>query len=214
MKTNKRVFTRLSLGFSILWAFSGLASILLGWMLSWGLMLIARGIFGDYIYVNGVRHITEDYLFSWMFFPLIGLLQGGIQALILREVHPRPGIWALVTPAGWIAGFVILRVVSEWFFTRWTSQENSPLYLLIVFFTLGVCISLAQWLVLRRWAARAGWWVLFSTLGWVILPLFSGETFTSVLELLLIGLLPSVVCLPAFWLMFDREHGGQAEALP
>ncbi|WP_322508507.1 hypothetical protein [Anaerolinea sp.] len=214
MNTNKRVFTRLSLGFSILWTFSGLASILLAWGISFGLVLLARSIVGDYVVVNGVRHITEDYLFSWMFFPLIGLLQGGIQALILREVHPRPGMWALVTPAGWIAGFVILRAVSEWFIAKRTFPEPPWFYLLTVFLTLGLCISLAQWLVLRRWAARAGWWVLFSTLGWVILPLFSGESFTSVLELLLIGLLPSVFCLPAFWLMFDRRHGGQAEALP
>jgi len=103
-------------GFYLLWLFSGLASVLLGWAFGWVLFLPVRLVFGDYIVVNGVRHITEDYLFSWIFFPLIGLFQGAVQALLLREIRPRTGMWVLVTPAGWMVAFIVLRAVAAVFF--------------------------------------------------------------------------------------------------
>jgi hypothetical protein len=32
----------------------------------------------------------------------------------------------------------------------------------------GTVVGVLQWLVLRRQVARAGWWVLASTVGWVV----------------------------------------------
>ncbi len=32
----------------------------------------------------------------------------------------------------------------------------------------GIVVGVLQWLVLRRQVARAGWWVLASTVGWVV----------------------------------------------
>ena len=40
-------------------------------------------IIGDYIYVGGVRHITEDYLGIVAGIPLVGLLTGIVQFIIL-----------------------------------------------------------------------------------------------------------------------------------
>ncbi|WP_298010552.1 MULTISPECIES: hypothetical protein [Anaerolinea] len=191
-------------GFYLLWLVSGLASILLGWIVSWGLLLLAQAVIGDYIYVNGVRHITEDYLFSWIFFPLIGLLQGAMQALILREVRPRTGMWVLVTPVGWIVAFIFLRGVAEVFFPQGGIPADTLLSRMLIFSTLGLCIGVAQWLVLRRWVDRSWVWILFSMVGWALLPIFTGRSFTSVLELLLIALPPGVVSLLALWLLFDR----------
>ena len=33
-------------------------------------------------------------------------------------------------------------------------------------FGLGVMMGFAQWIVLRQYVLRAGWWILFSALGW------------------------------------------------
>ena len=47
--------------------------------------------------------------------------------------------------------------------------------------TAGVTVAGAlQWLVLRRQVARAGWWVLASTVGWVVGGLVSGITDAAV----------------------------------
>ena len=38
----------------------------------------------------------------------------------------------------------------------------------------GIVAGMLQWLVLRRQLARAGWWVLASTMGWVVGGFLSG----------------------------------------
>ena len=40
-------------------------------------------------------------------------------------------------------------------------------------------LGVLQWLVLRRQVARAGWWVLASTVGWIVGGLVSGITDTA-----------------------------------
>ena len=64
---------------------------------------------------------------------------------------------------------------------------------------IGAVTGLAQWLVLRRWVPRAGWWVLASVLGWGLVRLIAGEVFTSLLELLIIGAVPAAVTGLALW---------------
>ena len=43
----------------------------------------------------------------------------------------------------------------------------------------GTVLGVLQWLVLRRQVARAGWWVLASTVGWIVGGLVSGITDTA-----------------------------------
>ena len=40
----------------------------------------------------------------------------------------------------------------------------------------GLALGTTQWLVLRRHARRAGWWVVASTVGWIVGGLMSGAT--------------------------------------
>lgn len=201
-------------GFYLLWLFSGLASVLLGWAFGWVLFLPVRLVFGDYIVVNGVRHITEDYLFSWIFFPLIGLFQGAVQALLLREIRPRTGMWVLVTPAGWMVAFIVLRAVAAVFFPQGGIPVDTVLSRMLILSTPGLCISLMQWLVMRQWVSRSWLWIPFGMLGWALLPLFIGDSIGSVPQLLLLGLLPGAASLPALWLLFDRGQALPGAATP
>ena len=72
---------------------------------------------GDFIYVDGVRHITEDYLSIYTFIPIVGLLTGVMQYGLLRRYLPRMGWWVLATIGGWLLG-VLLIAIPIWL--KWT----------------------------------------------------------------------------------------------
>ena len=80
------------------------------------LKIIIRFV-GDFIYVNGVRHITEDYLSMFTFIPLLGLLTGVMQYGLLRRYLPRIGWWVFATIGGWLLG-VLLIVMPNWLYWR------------------------------------------------------------------------------------------------
>src|SRR5512146_2263877 len=71
---------------------------------------IATNFVGDYIYVNGVQHITEDYLALYVFVPMAGLLTGVAQYGLLRRYLPRMGWWVLATTGGWLLGALLVSI--------------------------------------------------------------------------------------------------------
>jgi hypothetical protein len=94
-----------------------------------------------------------------------GLGPGAAQWLMLRKQIARAGWWVAVT----MLGFALPAIVA-------IALDTSPIYLgppdmpdvaftAVAGFSLGITVGVAQWLVLRRQAARAGGWVLASTLG-------------------------------------------------
>jgi hypothetical protein len=162
---------------------------------------------GDYIYVDGVRHITEDYLFPYTFIPIVSLLIGIVQYRLLRRYLPRMGWWLLATISGWLGGFVLIlgwgQIVTHW----WSATAvPEPWAVALVFIVLGLCVGLGQWLLLRRRLPRAGWWIVANVVGWSLLFLINGKSI-GLFELLTIGLLPASVTAVAFtWLMSQTSQ--------
>lgn len=161
---------------------------------------------GDVIYVNGVRHISEDFLAIYIFMPVVGLLMGLLQYGLLSRYLARMGGWVLGTADGWILGLVLI-VTGSWL-NPW---PQVPLDFRLVFIVLGLSIGVLQWLLLRRRLPRAGWWVLASLLGWGLLALFSEQT-ANEYALILVGLLPACVTAATFGLLLNREEPLEAQA--
>ncbi len=72
--------------------------------------------------------------------------------------------WVLASTLGWSVGGVVLRPVFG---------AIGPVFGLLVGGLLvgaigGAALGVSQWLVLRRQLARAGWWIVASTLGWAV----------------------------------------------
>ena len=93
-------------------------------------------------------------------------------------------VWVLMTTMGWALGFligfvlgsIIGDVLGDWSF---------PLFFGI---GLGICIGVLQWLLLRGYVSRAGWWVLTSAAGGYGIALAGFEVLNSLGALLsLIG---------------------------
>lgn len=149
------------------------------------LMRIVTAVVGDYLYVNGVRHITEDYLYMYTFVPLVGVLLGGLQYGLLRRHLPRMGGWPALTTAGWLAG-AGLSLLPGWL--GWTSPVFTGGLALV---GLGVSIGAAQWLLLRRRVPHAQWWLVGNVAGYGLAALLVRGDGIGLFELLLISLLPA-----------------------
>ena len=92
-----------------------------------------------------------------------GILIGVLQALVLRRHLARAAWWVLAS----LGAVAVVGVVV--FGGGLVSAEVGWFGGVSVF---GTVVGLLQWLVLRRQIPRSGWWVLASTVGWVVgLPL-------------------------------------------
>lgn len=65
------------------WILLSVLSVPIAFVLSLLIMKLATMFVGDFIYVDGVPHITEDYLSSYSFVPLLGIVTGIAQYLLL-----------------------------------------------------------------------------------------------------------------------------------
>ncbi|GAC1554383.1 MAG: hypothetical protein NVS2B7_30340 [Herpetosiphon sp.] len=92
---------------------------------------------------------------------LLGAALGLAQAVILRPYLQRTRTWALTTAAClWLGGSLAELAA----FSGVAIGPSLALSALL----LGPGCGLLQWLILRKEVARAGWWVLVQTLGWVV----------------------------------------------
>ncbi len=89
-------------------------------------------------------------------FEAVGLGVGLLQWLVLRQrIRGRIWWWIIASTFGWLGGVGLLYLL----------RPSDPM---LAFVTLGLGISLAQWLVLRRWVHRADWWIIIGTLAWTV----------------------------------------------
>ena len=159
---------------------------------------------GDIIYVNGVRHITEDYLFVYIAVPILGLLTGLLQYGLLRRYMARMGWWVLTTTGGWIVGPLLLQAGGIFL------KPHDTFGAIVVFSGMGLSIGVGQWLLLRQHLPRAGWWVGANMAGWALLGLFTGSNLNE-LGFLIIGLLPACVTAATLAMLMRLVHPAEAQ---
>jgi hypothetical protein len=88
-----------------------------------------------------------------------GILAGVLQWLVLRRHVVRAGRWVLASlGAAAVVGVVVFGIGTVNADVGWV--VGAALY--------GTVVGVLQWLVLRRQVARARWWVLASTVGWLV----------------------------------------------
>lgn len=178
--------------FYLLWILLTLLCLPIAFILDLILLRIIILFVGDFIYLDGVRHITEDYLGMYTFIPIVGLLTGVLQYGLLRCYLPHMGWWVTATIGGWLSG-VFLTLIPGWL--RWTN----PLFNLdLAFIVMGLSIGVGQWRLLRRRLPRAGWWIGANVAGWGLLALITEGNSIGQFGLFNIGFLPA--CATAFML--------------
>jgi hypothetical protein len=187
--------------FYIAWIFLTALCIPVAYVVDLFIMRIATSLAGDYIYVNGVRHITEDYLALYFLVPVIGLLTGAVQYGLLRRILPHMGWWVLVTLAGWLSGMLLIALSIR---LHWMVSFQMKL----AFPLLGLAIGSGQWLVLRQRLPGAGWWIPANLLGWMLLALFNRGNAVNQYGLLILGVIPACATAAALALLMRDASGG------
>ena len=171
--------------FYLLWILLTMFCVPIAFFLSLIILRIIVLFVGDFINVNGVQHITEDYLALYVFVPLMGLLTGVLQYELLRRYFPRMRSWVAATIGGWLLGaFLILT-------HGWLNPTNTVLSLDLAFLIMGLAIGVGQWLLLRQRLPRSGWWIGANVVGWSILALVTNGNSMGQFGLFALGLLPA-----------------------
>jgi hypothetical protein len=117
------------------------------------------------------------FILSGLSFVISGFLVGIFQWLVLLGRIRTPWRWVLVTTLGWTVGYLIT-------FFGIPSQFEFVNGLVI-----GLTTGLAQWVVLRREVHWAGWWIVFSIIGWITgLTLFPGAMLSGTMAGIMTGL--------------------------
>jgi hypothetical protein len=105
-----------------------------------------------------------------------GFMVAVFQWLVLQGRLPRPWRWILLTSIGWTTGYLIAL-----YFLPPELETFTGL-------VLGMTTGSAQWLILRREVYWAGWWIVFSVIGWITgLHLLSGLFLTGTMTGALTG---------------------------
>ena len=122
------------------------------------------------------------YAFYVLFAPeyaLMGVMVGVPHWLVLRRQIPGVGRWVLATIGGFAVGgtlaFVALLAANYFGLFDLIDRDLAAfLALILLYAPIGPLVGIAQWLVLRRKIARAGWWVLATTIALALFGAFFG----------------------------------------
>ena len=197
--------------FYLLWILLTLVCVPIAFVLDLAILRLVILFVGDYVYVDGVRHITEDYLAMYPFIPIVGLLTGALQYGLLRRYLPRMGWWVAATTGGWLLG-VFLILIPGWL--HWTNSLFSlNLALDLGFIVMGSSIGVGQWLLLRRRLPRAGWWIAANGAGWGLLALIVDGKSIDQYGLFTLGFFPASVTALMLALLMNQVQRTEPQAL-
>lgn len=111
------------------------------------------------LWLQWILATTLGWLVGSAFLPLeyvAGLGMGVAQWLVLRPLYPNTSWWILLSTGGWMLGWGISIAVFD------------PQAAFLIAGFVGLSTSGFQWYILRQWVPMAGWWVVISTLAWVV----------------------------------------------
>jgi len=137
--------------------------------------------FDSVLWFFWIMATTWGWLLGRLILPQLALVIAGVsigifQWLVLQGRVSRPWRWIPSTSLGWIAGYLIaLYMIPEAF--------------MLEGMVIGLTTGVAQWLLLRRELHWAGWWIVFSVIGWITgFTLFPGIFSTGIMAGALTGI--------------------------
>jgi hypothetical protein len=188
------------------WILSAILGVGLALGIMFALITVIVQVVGGTIVVNGVRRITEDYLATYLFVPALGLSLGLVQVAVLRAYLPRMGSWAPLTFAAFVS-LVAVPALLRPLLARLGIADSALQSLLPVamYLLIGLALGGAQWLLLRRRVAGAGWWIVANLLGWGLVYPLVGNSWNNLLEFMMLGLVPGAVTAIVLGLLITRS---------
>jgi hypothetical protein len=181
------------------WVILNSTIIVLAWYITWALMNQLVNLIGGQIEIAGQSRITEDFLFIFLFLPVIGLLAGFAQYILLLPYLPRMRWWVAATFLSWIMPFITGSLI-----TNLLNSHNNILLIMLGLLLIGASIALPQWWMLRQRIQHAFLWILAYGLGWAMIGLLAFVTTEPLQFLLALALFPNITTGFVLWLLMDR----------
>ena len=160
---------------------------------AWVLLNVA-GILGGYALALGMSwaaaragQFIPDRGITALMIPLIGLLLGVGQWLMVRRNLRRPAWWVAATFVGWIVPVGLAIPVPM------LDPLPARVQLVAILAAVGLCTGIAQALVLRGPARRVALWVAASLAGWLLLAATLPVPITGLAGLVWVGAAPALV---------------------
>jgi hypothetical protein len=168
------------------WVALNAIAVIMAWYITWAIMSLVTE--------------TDDSLLLYLLFPIIGLLTGILQYILLRRYLPHMGWWIAATFLGWLMPFVI-----GFIFSRLFIPGSSTVRIVLGMIVLGTTVALPQWWLLRKRVQHAWWWVLVFGLAWGMVGLYDLLTLSELFPVLLgFAIVPAIATSIACWLLLDR----------
>jgi hypothetical protein len=173
--------------FYIGWVALNAIAVIMAWYITWAIIPL-------------VTERGDEPPFLELLFPIIGLLTGILQYILLRRYLPRMGWWIAATFLGWLMPFVI-----GFIFSRLFIPGSSTVRIVLGMIVLGTTVALPQWWLLRKRVQHAWWWVLVFGLAWGMVGLYDLLTLSDLFPVLLgFAVVPAIATSIACWLLLDR----------
>lgn len=183
------------------WALLTIASFPIAYILKAplgaALILLISLVFGTAFELPSFIDINDVRAFSFLLALVMTLAT--FQWLLLRRHLPHAGWWIPATVLGWLAAGIIVPIIGYWLLRKDITQ-TAPLSLFIL---AGVTVGLSQWLFLRRFIPRAGWWILISLYAFASILLAVGSS-GGLLTILVFVLLPGIISGMGLWLLLQQ----------
>jgi hypothetical protein len=151
-----------------------------GWnfWLAWTGLTIAGGLVGsriaDLLSLGMLNRPTDEgILFSMLGSAVFALTVCAAQWIVLRRMFSGFSGWLVAGTLGRALGFLLgsfaIVLIGHQFALQagfWSST--------IFFIVRGIVLGASQWLIIKQWRIKAGWWVLGSAVGWMLGPSLLG----------------------------------------
>ena len=180
------------------WVVLNFVAVIMSWYITLALISQITKFIGSTIQVGGQSRITEEFLFIYVLFPIIGLLTGIFQYILLHRYSPHMAWWIAATFLGWLIPFV-----TGYFTIAILARKNDTFSIMLGMLLIGATIAVPQWWMLRQRVRYASLWILAYGFGWCMTGLLNLVTPEPFLVLLAIALIPAIATGITWWLFQD-----------
>jgi len=98
--------------------------------------------------------LIGNFLFSGIPLIMAGAIISALQwATLYQRIH-KASRWFIYSSAGWVIGYTLFVFLSA---------ANATI---LSGLAIGLCVGIAQWILLRREVYWSGWWIVISIMAW------------------------------------------------
>ncbi|HVN14140.1 MAG TPA: hypothetical protein VMT73_00245, partial [Anaerolineales bacterium] len=138
----------------------------------WVGLTIVGGLVGNYIAdMLGLEMLNRPtdagILFSVLGSGVFALCVSAAQWFLLRRLFDKSAWWLVAGTFGRAFGMLIGSITLVLISSQFNLQAglwSTSLYLAV----RGTILGVAQWLILKQWRTKTGWWVLANAIGWML----------------------------------------------